>query len=116
MRPMIYNWGLKRKRSRTSASIKTFWKSLTVATRALKDLTGRKIYACLVSAAMHLELFKRVHVHDAGHFGYAKIYPIIHCSVNTISGTEWRLTIEPGSNAVSRVRAPRQVKEKRATN
>ena len=47
-----------------------------VATCTLKDLTGRKIYARLVPAAMRLELFKRVHGHDAGHFGYAKIYPL----------------------------------------
>ena len=47
-----------------------------VATPTLKDLTGRKIYACLVPAAMRIELFKRVHGHNAAHFGYAKIYPL----------------------------------------
>ena len=26
---------------------------------------------------MHIELFKRIHGHDTGHFGYAKIYPLL---------------------------------------
>ena len=47
-----------------------------VVTRVMKDLTGRVTYARLVPAAMRVELFKRVHGQDAGHFGYAKIYPL----------------------------------------
>ena len=34
-----------------------------VATRVMKDLTGRKTYARLVPAAMGIELFKTVHGH-----------------------------------------------------
>ena len=53
------------------------WKLLKiingVVTRVMRDLTQQKIYARLVPAAMRIELFKRVHRHDAGHFGYAKI-------------------------------------------
>ena len=49
---------------------------LGVVKRIMKDLTGRVTYACLVPAAMRVELFKRVHGQDAGHFGYAKIYPL----------------------------------------
>ena len=56
------------------------WKLLEivngVVTRVMRDLTQQKIYASLVPAAMRIELFKRVHGHDAGHFGYAKIYPL----------------------------------------
>ena len=47
-----------------------------VATKTMKDQTGRKTYVCLVPATMHIEPFKRVHGHDTGHFGYAKIYPL----------------------------------------
>ena len=46
------------------------------ATRDIKDQTGRKTYARLVPAVMGIELFKRVHGHNTGHFGYAKIYPL----------------------------------------
>ena len=42
----------------------------------MSDLTEQKVYARLVPAAMRIELFKRVHGHEAGHFGYAKIYPL----------------------------------------
>ena len=49
------------------------WKLLEiingVVTRVMCDLTQQKIYARLVPAAMRVELFKRVHGHDAGHFG-----------------------------------------------
>ena len=47
-----------------------------VATKTMRDQTGRKTYVRLVPATMRIELFKRVHGHDAGHFGYAKIYPL----------------------------------------
>ena len=47
-----------------------------VVTRVMHDLTKQKVYARLVPAAMRIELFQRVHGHEAGHFGYAKIYPL----------------------------------------
>ena len=47
-----------------------------VATRVMKDLTGQVTYALLVPAAMSIELFKKVHGHNAGHFGFAKILPL----------------------------------------
>ena len=42
----------------------------------MKDLTDQVTYARLVPAAMRIELYKRVHAQDAGHFGYAKIFPV----------------------------------------
>ena len=48
----------------------------SIVTRLMKDLTGQVTYARLVPTAIRIELFKRVHGHDAGHFGYAKIYPL----------------------------------------
>ena len=53
-----------------------------VATRIMKDHTGRKIYACF-------ELFKRVHGYDAGLLVMIRSTPY---SVNAFSGTEWPLT------------------------
>ena len=47
-----------------------------VATRIIKDRTGQVTYARLLPTAMCIELFKTVHGHDAGHFGYAKIFPL----------------------------------------
>ena len=47
-----------------------------VVTSMLKDLTSQMTYACLVPSAIPIELFKRVHGHDAGHFGYTKIFPL----------------------------------------
>ena len=47
-----------------------------VVTRVMRDLTEQKVYARLVPAAMRIEFFQRVHGHAAGHFGYAKIYPL----------------------------------------
>ena len=47
-----------------------------VVKRVMSDLIEQKVYARLVLAAMRIELFKRVHGHEAGHFGYSKIYPL----------------------------------------
>ena len=47
-----------------------------VATRVMKDLAVQETYSHLVPAKMFIELFEPVHRHDAGHFGYAKIFPL----------------------------------------
>ena len=47
-----------------------------VVTRTTSDLTGQKSFSRLVPVSMRIEIFKRIHGYDMGHFGYDKIYPL----------------------------------------